>query len=156
MRPLSSRVRIAALLAGSLWLAVPAWSRSDPAKPGEQKGDKEKPRLNLMVDRSVGFTPVTALFTGHLTGVDLHDPNFCHAAVTWIRIAPGQSEEQGYRIKEDPVCLHPKEEVSVATSFTKSFTLVQPGSYLVRLIVEGKDGTRVESAYTRVQVLTNQ
>jgi len=144
------------LLIASLWLAIPVSSRSEPAKAREQKGEKEKPRLSLMVDRSVGFTPVIALFTGHLTGVDLHDPNFCHAAVTWVRIGPGQSEEEGYRIKEDPVCLHPREEVSVATSFTKSFTLAQPGSYLVRLIVEGKDGTRVESAFTRVQVLTNQ
>lgn len=153
MRP--AQRTLAAILAWGVAMAAPSQAEPGDAKVTPKPG-KEKPRLSLVVDRAVGFSPVTVLFTGHLTGVDPRDPNFCHAAVTWVRIDPGQSEEEGYRVREDPACLHPKEEISVPTSFTKGFTMTVPGSYLIRLIVEAKDGTRVESAYSRVQVLSNQ
>ena len=125
-------------------------------KRGEDKKEQEKPRLRLVADPYVGFTPVTAIVTGHLTGLDRRDPNFCHSAVTWIRIDPGQTEDDGLRIREDPACLHPPEETSVEVSYSKTFVLTRPGSYLVRLIIEGKDGTRVESGFTKIQVLRVQ
>ena len=115
-----------------------------------------KPRLTLIANPAVGFTPVTVTLTGRLSGVDLHDRNFCHAAVTWVRIDPGQTESDSLRIREDPACLHPDEEISVSDTFTKTFDLYQPGSYLIRLEVEAKDGTRVVSSYSRVEVLRVQ
>ncbi|OLD64735.1 MAG: hypothetical protein AUI47_04520 [Acidobacteria bacterium 13_1_40CM_2_68_5] len=126
---------------------------SRKAKPPASGEGKEKPRISLTADPAFGFTPVSVILTGHLTGVDLHDRNFCHAAVIWVRIDPGQTERDGFRIREDPACVHPPEEISVPSSFTKTFDLYRPGSYLIRLEVEGKDGTRVVSAYTRVEVL---
>jgi hypothetical protein len=123
---------------------------------GKRRAEKAKPKLSLTSDPAVGFTPVTTVVTGHLTGVDPRDPNFCHAAVTWIRIDPGQTEDDGIRVREDPACLHGPEEASVETSFTRTFYLTRPGSYLVRLIVEGRDGTRITSGFTKVQVLRVQ
>jgi len=136
-------------------LLVPATASgaSRKAKPPTSGEGKEKPKLSLTADPSFGFTPVTVVLTAHLTGVDLHDRNFCHAAITWVRIDPGQTERDGFKIREDPACVHPPEEVSVTNTFTKTFDLYRPGSYLIRLEVEGKDGTRVVSAYTRVEVL---
>jgi hypothetical protein len=106
-----------------------------------------------MSNPAFGFTPATIALTGRLTGIDPADANFCHAAVTWIRIGPGHSEESASKIAVDPVCRHPEEETHVTTSFTKRFTLVRPGSHLFRLMVEGKDGTRIRSGYTKVRVL---
>lgn len=119
-------------------------------------GSSHKPKMALTADPAFGFTPVTVVLTGHLTGVDLHDRNFCHAAISWVRIDPGQTERDGFRIREDPACAHPDEEISVSTTFTKTFVLYRPGSYLVRLEVEGKDGTRVVSSFARVEVLRVQ
>lgn len=131
--------------------------RRGSGKPEKKKGPgKDKPKLVLSADPAVGFTPVTTILTGHLTGVDMRDPNFCHAAVTWVRIDPGQTEDSGFRIREDPACLHAPEEVSVETSFTRTFFLSRPGAYLVRLIVEGRDGTRVHSGFAKIQVLRVQ
>lgn len=125
-------------------------------KSGRKSGENSKPKLTLTAEPAVGFAPLVVIMTGHLTKVDLRDPNFCHAAVTWIRIAPGQTEDRGFRIREDPACLHPAEDVSVETAFTRTFYLSNPGSYLVRLIVEGRDGTRIHSGLTTVQVLRVQ
>ncbi|HEV8700708.1 MAG TPA: hypothetical protein VGV60_05495 [Candidatus Polarisedimenticolia bacterium] len=146
------------LLAASGGSVSPAFASSRKPKPPTGKTDKgeDKPKLALTADPAFGFTPVTVIVTGALTGVDLHDRNFCHAAVTWIRIDPGQSERDGLRTREDPACVHPDEEISVSTSFTKTFVLYRPGSYLIRLEVEGKDGTRVSSGFTRVEVLRVQ
>ena len=130
-------------------LALPAATRE--SKPEPKKEDK--PRLKLVADPAFGFTPVTVILTGHLTGVDLHDRNFCHAAITWIRIDPGQTERESFRVREDPACVHPDDEISVTDTFTKTFDLYVPGSYLIRLEIQGKDGTRVVSAYTKVEVL---
>jgi hypothetical protein len=145
-----SRV-LSMLLVVATTLPAAAASRKD--KPSRQDEDKTKPKLTLRADPTFGFTPVTVTLTGHLTGVDLHDRNFCHAAVTWVRIDPGQSERDSFRVREDPACVHPDEEISVATTLTKTFDLYRPGSYLIRLEVQAKDGTRVVSAYTRVEVL---
>ncbi len=136
--------------------AFPTLAATHKDKPGREKNGKEKPRLTLTADPAFGFTPVTVTLTGHLTGVDLHDRNFCHAAITWVRIDPGQTERDSFRVREDPACVHPDEEISVANTFTKTFDLYPPGSYLIRLEIEAKDGTRVISAYTRVQVLRVQ
>lgn len=128
-----------------------------PKPPAGKKGEEEqKPKLVLTADPAFGFTPVTVFITGALSGIELHDRNFCHAAVTWIRIDPGQTERDGLRTREDPACVHPDEEVLVGTSFTKTFVLYRPGSYLIRLEVQGKDGTRVVSGFTKVEVLRVQ
>jgi hypothetical protein len=131
---------------------------SQPLQAGKPKPEEEprKPKLKLLAEPSVGFTPVTALLTANLTGVAPNDANFCHPAVTWIRMSPGQSEDRATRIHEDPVCRHPETEIKAATSFIKSFDLYQPGTYLFRLIVEGKDHTRVESGTAQVVVLRVQ
>lgn len=123
-------------------------------KPTPPKEEVRKPKLRLLVAPAVGYAPVEAILTGELTGVDPRDANFCHAAITWIRIDPGQSEQEGLRVREAPACLHPKEEISVPTSFTRSYTLYHRGSYLFRLFVEGKDGTRIDSGFVKVTVLS--
>jgi len=133
-------------------VALPASSR----KKRDEKPPERKPRLRLVAEPAVGFTPVATTLTGQLSGVDPGDANFCHAAVTWIRIDPGQTEEEGLKVREDPACLHPKEQVSVPTSFSRSWTLYGPGSYLFRLYVEGKDRTRFVSGYAKVEVLRVQ
>ena len=157
------RRSIAAILLGLLLAASggsrsPAVGSSRKPKPptGKAAEGEGKPKLALTADPAFGFTPVTVILTGALSGVNLHDRNFCHAAVTWIRIDPGQTERDGFRTREDPACVHPDEDISVSTSFTKTFVLYRPGSYLIRLEVEGKDGTRVTSAFTQVQVLRVQ
>lgn len=124
-----------------------------PRKPGTAEEEKDRPRLRLTGDRMVGFAPLSVVLTGQLTGVNPQDANFCHAAVTWTRIDPGQTEEEGSRVRENPACLHPKEQISVPSSFTKGYTLYNPGSYLFRLTIEGKDGKRIVSGYTKIEVL---
>ena len=140
------------LLAFTVALPALAGSRKNKSAPEE----KNKPRVTLTPDPAFGFTPVTVILTGHLSGVDLHDRNFCHAAVTWVRIDPGQTERDNLRIREDPACVHPDEETSVTTTFMKVFDLYYPGSYLFRLEIQAKDGTQVVSSYTRVEVLRVQ
>ena len=120
---------------------------------GEESG---KPRLKLVAEPAVGFTPVTTILTGTLFNVDPKDANFCHPATTWIRINPGQTEDTASRMHEDPACRHPESEAAATTSFVKSFDLVQPGPYLFRLVVEGKDRRRAESATVQVMVLRVQ
>jgi len=145
---------LALLALATLILSAPGEARGRKRK-GQEENDL-KPRLRLISDQSVGFAPVTAVLTGQLTGVDPGDANFCHAAVTWIRIDPGLTEAEGIRVREGPACLHPRDEISVPTSFTKSYTLYRPGSYLFRLIVEGKDRARIVSPYVKVEVLRVQ
>jgi hypothetical protein len=148
LTPLALLLFLAALV---ILLPTEAAARKVKPDPG-----KDKPRLSLIADPAFGFTPVTVTLTGHLTGVDLHDRNFCHAAVTWVRIDPGQTERDSFRVREDPACVHPDEDISVADSFSKTFDLYRPGSYLIRLEIQAKDGTRVLSTYTRVEVLRVQ
>jgi hypothetical protein len=124
----------------------------DKDKPDEPR----KPKLKLQAEPAYGFTPVMALLTANLTGVAPNDPNFCHPAVTWIRMNPGQTEDRATRTHEDPVCRHPESETRAATSFIKSFDLEQPGTYLFRIVVEGKDHTTVASGTAQVVVLRVQ
>jgi len=152
-RPLHLTLVTLVVLVSGLAIALPGKAVASKDKPA---AGKDKPRLSLVADPAFGFTPVTVTLTGHLTGVDLKDRNFCHAAVTWVRIDPGQSERDSFKVREDPACVHPDEEISVADTFTKTFELYRPGSYLVRLEIQAKDGTRVVSSYTRVEVLRVQ
>jgi hypothetical protein len=142
----------------ALLLSLLASGPLDAGKPktGDDPEDRGKPKLKLLVEPAYGFTPVTGLLTAHLTGVAPDDPNFCHPSVTWIRIRPGQTEDQATRIHEDPVCRHPDSEIAASTSFIKTFDLYQPGTYLFRIIVEGKDHTRVQSGTAQVVVLRIQ
>ena len=125
-------------------------------KAEDDPEDRDKPRLRLLAEPAFGFTPVTALLTAHLTGVAPNDPNFCHPSVTWVRIRPGQTEENATRIQENPVCRQPESESVAATSFLKTFDLYQPGTYLFRIIVEGKDHHRIQSGTAQVVVLRVQ
>ena len=118
--------------------------------------DHDKPRIKLIAEPMVGFTPVTAVLTGQITGISPTDAAFCHPAVTWVRINPGLGENDAMRYHQDAACRHPESEAVAVTSFTKTITLYQPGSYLFKLIVEGRDGRKVESAYAKVQVLRVQ
>jgi len=143
------------MLVLSILVSAPIGARSTgKQKPKEQKEDK--PRLSLIVLPNVGFTPVTAVLTGHLSGVDPGDHNYCHPAVTWVRQDPGRTESDASIVREDPGCVHDPQEVHVPTSFSKTVDLYRPGAYLFRLIVEGKDGTLVQSAYVTVEVLRVQ
>lgn len=129
-----------------------------PLEAGKPKSEASpgKPKLKLLAEPAVGFTPVSALLTAHLTGVAPDDFNFCHPAVTWVRIRPGQTEDEASRVHEDPVCRHPESENKATTSFIKSYDLYQPGTYLFRIIVEGKDHRRIESGTAQVVVLRVQ
>jgi hypothetical protein len=115
-----------------------------------------KPKIKLIAEPMVGFTPVTAVLTGQISGISPGDAAFCHPAVTWVRINPGLREDDAMRYHQDAACRHPESEAIAVTSFTKTLTLYQPGNYLFKLIVEGHDGRKVESAYTKVQVLRVQ
>ncbi len=144
------------LVFGVLTAAIPTHASGREHLKDASKEGKEKPRLRLVAEPAFGFTPVNVVLTGQLTGVDPEDADFCHAAVTWIRIDPGQTEDAGIRVRENPACLHPKEQVFVPTSFTKTYSLYSPGSYLFRLRVERKNGTRIDSGFVKVEVLRVQ
>lgn len=118
--------------------------------------DQGKPKIRLVAEPAVGFTPVTTVLTGHLLNVMPRDPGFCHPAVTWVRINPRMREENATRYHEDAACRHPPEEAVAVTSFTRTLTLDEPGPYLFKVIVDTADGRHVESAYTRVEVLRVQ
>jgi hypothetical protein len=140
-------------------LAIAVLLAALPAVVSAKKGAGEesgKPRLKLVAEPSVGFTPVSTILTGTLFNVDPLDANFCHPATTWILINPGQTEDTATRIHEDPACRHPDSETAATTSFVKGFDLTQPGAYLFRLVVEGKDHRRAESATVQVMVLRVQ
>lgn len=140
------------LVAGASGLIV-----ADRAAAGRDAAkDGGKPKLRLVAEPAVGFTPVTTVLTGHLSGVAPRDPGFCHPAVTWIRIDPRMREENASRYHEDAACRHPPEESLAVTSFTRTLALEEPGSYLFKITLETADGRRVESAYTRVEVLRVQ
>jgi hypothetical protein len=124
------------------------------ALAGEEK--QAKARLKLIAEPAVGFTPVTTVLTGQISGISPRDAAFCHPAVTWVKVNPWLSEDDATRYHEDAACRHPESEAIAVTSFTKTLTLHEPGAYLFKLIVEGRDGRKIESAYTKVQVLRVQ
>jgi hypothetical protein len=100
-----------------------------------------------------GFAPLMVQLVATLTGVEPKDPNYCHPAVTWVRVDPGAAPEKETRVTEAPRCIHPEEEASVVTTFSKSFELAYAGSYLYRVSVIGKDGKEIRSNYVTVKVL---
>ena len=148
----------------AIWALVLGWGLILPlaadARGGGESGDSHpaplKPRLRLEVTPSVGFIPLQVILNGQLTGVEPLDANFCHPAVTWLRVDPGQREDEASLYHEDAACRHPPSESRAMTSFTRSLQLYRPGSYLFRLIVEGKDHRRVESAFVKVEALRVQ
>jgi hypothetical protein len=146
------RVRVACLLVAIALGALGPVVAKDRAKKKEDDS-RGKPRLHLAAEPAVGFVPLTTHLTAILTGVAPDDANFCHPAVTWLRIDPGQNEDSASRYHEDPACRHPASESAATTTFTRDVDLYQPGPFLFKLIVEGKDHTRVESAYIHVEAI---
>ncbi len=128
---------------------LPALAGKD-SSPGE---DGRQPKLALTSTPSFGFAPITVQLVATLTGIDPKDSNFCHAAVTWLRVDPGASPEKETRVTEAPRCVHGENEPSVATTFSKSFDLYRAGSYLYRVSVVGKNGKEIRSNYVTVKVL---
>jgi hypothetical protein len=140
------------MLAGILVLSLaPVFAHSGKEAPSTETG--RQPRLALSSTPAFGFAPLTVQLVATLTGIDPSDPNFCHAAVTWVRVDPGASPEKETRVTEAPRCVHDEGEPTVATTFSKSFDLYLSGSYLYRVSVFGKDGKEIRSNYVTVKVL---
>ena len=144
------------------WMALPlALSISAAslavASPGKRtakpEAEEREPGLHLTVTPRNGFRPVTLTMTGHLSGVNPTDEQFCHAGVEWESRTPGGLTVTS---KEDARCLHPPEQVHVQTTFTKVTTLTQPGTYVFRLIVYRRDGGKVMSNTQEIRVLDTQ
>ena len=148
-RRTAAALMLTLLAAAGLALAVENGSESPTDKP-------RKPRVRLLANPAVGFTPVTVTLTGELTGVRPDDPDFCHAAITWVTIPPGRSEESARIVREDPVCRHSEEESRVRMAYTRTVSLYRPGTYLFRLRIESKENKRVQSGYAKVRVLRVQ
>jgi hypothetical protein len=136
------------LLLGSIGVS-PTHAGKKSAPPSDQLS----PKLSLASTPSFGFAPVTVQLVATLKGIDQKDTNYCHASITWVRVEPGPSPEKETRITESPRCVHGNHETSVTTTFSKSFELDYPGSYLYRVSVAGKDGKEVRSNYVSVKVL---
>jgi len=134
-----------------LLLAGAQKSRAEmtPSQPESRK----TPKLSLTATPAFGFTPLAVQLMATLSGVTSRDANYCHAGVTWVRIDPGSSPETGAKMSERPRCVHSEDKIFVATTFSKSFDLISPGSYLYRVIVEAKDGTQIKSNFVKVRVL---
>lgn len=128
-------------------IAAPGYAGNDPTQQESQ------PKLALTSTPAFAFAPVTVQLVATLTGIDSKDPNFCHAAVTWVRVDPGASPEKEIRVTEAPRCVHDEAEPSVATTYSKSFDLYRAGSYLYRVSVFGKNGKEIRSNYVTVKVL---
>ena len=118
-----------------------------------QSESRKTPKLSLTATPAFGFTPLAVQLVATLSGIGSRDANFCHAGVTWVRIDPGSSPETGAKMSEHPRCVHSEDKVFVATTFSKSFDLMSPGSYLYRVIIEAKDGTQIKSNFVKVRVL---
>ena len=146
--PTSRMAGTVLLLLLLLGLPIRAGSRDDPGSE-----PRKNPKIVLSASPAFGFSPLTVQIVGTLTGVDSRDPNFCHAETTWVRVDPGSNPEKSSRLTEAPRCLHKKDEVSVATTFSKTFDLYAPGPYLYQLLVTGKDGTQIRSNFVKIQVM---
>jgi len=125
------------------------WAGKSPEPPEEPHHAK----LFLTCTPAFGFAPLTVQLVATLRGVEPHDPNYCHPAITWVRVDPGAAPEKETRVTEAPRCVHPDQEVSVVTTFSKSFELAYAGSYLYRVSLFGKDGKEIRSNYVTVKVL---
>ena len=143
------RLGVISLLLGLL-LTVSGVRAGKNPEPAETR---HQPKLLLSSTPSFGFAPLTVQLVATLTGVEPKDPNYCHPAITWVRVDPGASPEKETRVTEAPRCVHPDEEVSVVTTFSKSFELAYAGSYLYRVSLIGKDGKEIRSNYVTVKVL---
>ncbi|HKY31199.1 MAG TPA: hypothetical protein VJV23_01595 [Candidatus Polarisedimenticolia bacterium] len=142
----------AALLAGSL-IGLTVVGASAAGKKQKEEQPPSGPAARLSVSPRHGFRPLTLTLSGALIGVEPGDPEYCHAGIEWeARSAQGLITTS----KEDPRCLHPPEQVSVQLGFTKVVTLDQPGTYVYRLIVHRRDGTRLLSNTQEVKVIGNQ
>ena len=139
---------IVVLFVASCWV-IPADAGKKKSSPPEQPSAK----LFLTSSPSFGFAPVTVQLVATLRGIDLKDTNYCHASITWVRVDPGASPEKESRFTEAPRCVHGNHETEVTTTFSKSFELNSPGSYLYRVSVAGKDGREIRSNYVTVKVL---
>ena len=140
---------VAAGILLSYLLVAPGYAGSN----APQQDTLRQPKLALTSTPAFGFAPMTVQLVATLTGIDSKDPNFCHAAVTWVRVDPGAAPEKEIRVTEAPRCVHDENEPSVATTYSKSFDLYQAGSYLYRVSVLGKNGKEIRSNYVTVKVL---
>jgi len=140
-------------LFGLLLVLVLAIHPAEAKKGDSSKESARVPKLSLASTPAFGFAPVTVQLVASLTGIDPGDPNFCHAAIAWVRIDPGASPEKETRFSETPRCVHGESESSVATTFSKAFELDRSGSYLYRVSVVGKNGKEVRSNYVTIKVL---
>ena len=130
-------------------IALAGIARKEPS----DKLGRPSPKLVLAASPAFGFAPLNVQLVATLNGIDPQDANFCHAAVTWVRVDTGASPEKETRITEAPRCVHEGEEPSVPTTFSKSFELLSPGSFLYRVRISGKDGKEVHSNYVTIKVL---
>lgn len=146
---------IAAAASTMLVLALAGGSALEAKKDkdGKEELKPAKPELRLLATPKHGFLPLTIFLTGELTGVDLDDPQFCHAGVEWESRSPLGLD---VRSMEDPRCLHPPEEIEVDLTFTKVVTLYRIGIHQYRLILHRRDGERVLSNTQEIRVLDNQ
>lgn len=136
-----------ALLAASVLIASPS------RRPANAPAEADAPSLKLTVTPRNGFRPLTLTLTGHLSGVDATDAEYCHAGVEWESKTPSGLTVTS---KEDPKCLHPPEQVQVLMTFTKVVTLSTPGEYVYRLILHRRDGEKLFSNTQQIQVLDNR
>ena len=118
-----------------------------------QSKSRKTPKVSLTATPAFGFTPLAVQLVATLSGVGSRDSNFCHAGVTWVRIDPGSSPETGAKMSELPRCVHSEDKIFVPTTFSKSFDLISPGSYLYRVIIETKDGSQIKSNFVTIRVL---
>ena len=132
-----------------------AFGDSKKEAPSKEVPKEEKPSPKLLLNGSpvYGFAPMNIQLVATLTGIDPDDPNYCHAAVTWVRVDPASTPEKETRLTEAPRCLHDENELHVTTTFSKTFEIVYSGSYLYRISVTGKNGREIRSNYLTVRVL---
>lgn len=139
------------VVAALVCTSIPEFAEAKKAPP--PKEDHPSPKLLLNGSPVYGFAPMNVQLVATLTGVESSDPNFCHAAVTWVRVDPASTPEKETRLTEAPRCLHDENELHVSTTFSKTFEISFPGSYLYRISVTGKDGKEIRSNYLTVRVL---
>lgn len=143
-----------AAVSALLVLALAAGSdlEAKKKKNGEEP-PPEKPEVKLLATPKHGFRPLTVILTGELTGVDLDDPQFCHAGIEWESRSPLGLD---VRSMQDPRCLHPPESINVNLTFTKVVTLHRIGIHQYRLIIHRRDGEVVMSNTQEIRVLDNR
>ena len=134
-------------------MAIAAAGVLAASRSSKEPADSRGPVVHLTVSTHHGFRPLTLTLTGHLSGVEPTDEQFCHVGVEWEQRTPTGLTVSS---KEDPKCLHPPEQIDVQTAFTKVVTLSSPGTYVYRLILHRRDGDRVLSNTQEVTVLDNQ